>query len=172
MKSVIATRLELGAIPSDLLQRMLAYWQSKCGGHAMPARADIDPVEFPWGLGNVSLLDVERDPLQFRYRLAGSKLTRIMEVDLTGRSIDDIKHADFRDLMRKHLREIVETAMPSVYCISITNGGGPQTYVRLALPLRAADGSVGMILTMIDMIGTLPDRDDMVGGQRRGSSFD
>jgi len=62
MKSVIATRLELGAIPSDLLQRMLAYWQSKCGGHAMPARADIDPVEFPWGLGNVSLLDVERDP--------------------------------------------------------------------------------------------------------------
>jgi len=95
-----------------------------------------------------------------------------MEVDLTGRSIDDIKHADFRDLMRKHLREIVETAKPSVYCISITNGGGPQTYVRLALPLRAADGSVAMILTMIDMIGTLPDGDDMLGGQRRGSSFD
>jgi hypothetical protein len=172
MKSVIATRLELGAIPSDLLQRMFAYWQSKCGGHAMPARADIDPVEFAWGLGNVSLLDVERDPLQFRYRLAGSKLTRIMEVDLTGRSIDDIKHADFRDLMRKHLQEIVETAMPSVYCISITNGGGPQTYVRLALPLRGADGGVAMILTMIEMIGPLPDRDDIAGGQRRGSSFD
>ena len=172
MKSVIATRLELGAIPSDLLQRMFAYWQSKCGGHAMPARADIDPVEFAWGLGNVSLLDVERDPLQFRYRLAGSKLTRIMEVDLTGRSIDDIKHADFRDLMRKHLQEIVETAKPSVYCISITNGGGPQTYVRLALPLRGADGGVAMILTMIEMIGPLPDRDDIAGGQRRGSSFD
>ncbi len=172
MKSVIATRLELGAIPSDLLQRMFAYWQSKCGGHAMPARADIDPVEFAWGLGNVSLLDVERDPLQFRYRLAGSKLTRIMEVDLTGRSIDDIKHVDFRDLMRKHLREIVETAKPSVYCISITNGGGPQTYVRLALPLRGADGGVAMILTMIEMIGPLPDRDDTAGGQRRGSSFD
>jgi hypothetical protein len=172
MKSVIATRLELGAIPSDLLQRMLVYWQSKCGGHAMPARADVDPVEFAWGLGNVSLLDVERDPLQFRYRLAGSKLTRIMEVDLTGRSIDDIKHSDFRDLMRKHLQEIVETAKPSVYCISITNGSGPQTYVRLALPLRGADGGVAMILTMIEMIGPLPDRDDTVGGQRRGSSFD
>jgi hypothetical protein len=61
--------------------------------------------------------------------------------------------------------------MPSVYCISITNGGGPQTYVRLALPLRGADGGVAMILTMIEMIGPLPDRDDMVGGQRR-SSFD
>ena len=172
MKSVIATRLELGAIPSDLLQRMFAYWQSKCGGHAMPARADIDPVEFAWGLGNVSLLDVERDPLQFRYRLAGSKLTRIMEVDLTGRSIDDIKHVDFRDLMRKHLQEIVETAKPSVYCISITNGGGPQTYVRLALPLRGADGGVAMILTMIELIGPAPDRDDTPGGPRRGSSFD
>jgi hypothetical protein len=172
MKSVIATRLELGAIPSELLQRMLTYWQSKCGGHPMPSRADIDPIEFAWGLGNVSLLDVERDPLQFRYRLAGSKLTRIMEVDLTGCSIDDIKQADSRDLMRKHLQEIVQTAKPSVYCISITNGGGPQTYLRLALPLRAADGSVGMILTMIEMIGPAPDRDDMAGGPRRGSSFD
>ena len=172
MKSVIATRLELGAIPSDLLQRMFAYWQSRCGDHAMPARANIDPVEFAWGLGNVSLLDVERDPLQFRYRLAGSKLARIMEVDLTGRSIDEIKHADFRDLMRKHLQEIVETAKPSVYCISITNGGGPQTYVRLALPLRAADGSVGMILTMIDIIGAAPERDDILRGPRRRTSFD
>ena len=172
MKSVIATRLELGAIPSELLQRMLTYWQSKCGSHSMPSRANIDPIEFAWGLGNVSLLDVERDPLQFRYRLAGSRLTRIMEVDLTGRSIDEIKQADFRDLMRRHLQEIVETAKPSVYCISITNGGGPQTYVRLALPLRAADGSVGMILTMIEIIGPAPDRDDLAGGPRRGSSFD
>lgn len=172
MKSVIATRLELGAIPSDLLQRMFAYWQSKCGGHAMPARADIDPIDFAWGLGNICLLDVQRSPLQFRYRLAGTRLTRLKEVDLTGRSVDDIQPAEFRDMIRKHLQEIVETAKPNLYCISITNGGGPQTYVRLALPLRAADGNVGMILTMIDMIGPLPDRDDKLGGPRRGTSFD
>jgi hypothetical protein len=171
MKSVIATRLELGAIPSELLQRMLVYWQSKCGGHAMPARADIDPLEFAWGLGNVSLLDVERDPLQFRYRLAGSKLARIMEVDLTGRSIDDIRQVEFRNLMRRHLQELVETAQPSIYCISIANGGGPQTYVRLALPLRGADGGVAMILTIIDIIGPGPDWDDVTGGPRRGTSF-
>jgi hypothetical protein len=172
MKSVIATRLELGAIPSDLLQRMFAYWQSKCGGHAMPARADIDPIDFAWGLGNICLLDVQRNPPQFRYRLAGTRLTRLKEVDLTGRSVDDIQPAEFRDMIRKHLLEVVETAKPNLYCISITNGGGPQTYVRLALPLRAADGSVGMILTMIDIIGVLPERDDMPGGPRRRSSFD
>ncbi len=171
MKSVIATRLELGAIPSDLLQRMLAYWQSKCGAHAMPARADIDPIEFAWGLGNICLLDVQRDPLLFRYRLAGTRLTRLKEVDLTGRSVDDIQPAEFRNMIRKHLLEVVETAKPNLYCISITNGGGPQTYVRLALPLRGADGGIAMILTMIDMIGPMPDRDDTVGGPRRGSSF-
>jgi len=172
MKSVITTRLELGAIPSELLQRMLTYWQSKCGGHAMPARADIDPLEFAWGLGNVSLLDVEKDPLRFRYRLAGSKLARIMEVDLTGRGIDDIKQPEFRDLMRKHLQEIVETAKPSLYCISITNGGGPQTYLRLALPLRSGDGGVAMILTMIDIIGPGPHREGVPAEPRRSTSFD
>ncbi|MFM9842490.1 MAG: PAS domain-containing protein [Dongiaceae bacterium] len=171
MKSVIATRLEIGAIPSESLQRMLAYWQSKCGSHSMPARADIDPVEFAWGLGNICLLDVQRSPLQFRYRLAGTRLTRLKEVDLTGRSVDDIQPAEFRNLIRKHLLEVVETAKPNLYCISITNGGGPQTYVRLALPLRAADGSVGMILTMIDIIGALPERDDKRSGPRRRSSF-
>jgi hypothetical protein len=172
MKSVIATRLELGANPSDLLQRMHAYWQSKCGGNVIPARADIDPVEFAWGLGNICLLDVQREPPQFRYRLAGTKLTRLKEVDLTGYSVDDIQPAEFRNMIRTHLLEVVETAKPNLYCISITNGGGPQTYVRLALPLRAANGSVGMILTMIDIIGASPERDDMPAGPRRGSSFD
>lgn len=167
MQSAIATRMELDVIPSELLQRMLAYWQSKCGGHAMPARTDIDPVEFAWALGNVNLLDVERNPLRFRYRLAGTRLTRLYEMDLTGRSVDDIRMADLRELVRNHLQEVVETAKPNLFCISITNNAGPQTYLRLALPLRGPQGEVAMILMAIDMVGPSPDAEDFMAGTRR-----
>jgi hypothetical protein len=167
MQSAIATRLELTAIPSELLQRMHAYWLSKCGSHPMPTRAEIDPVDFSWALGNVCLLDVETNPLRLRYRLAGTRLTRLYEMDLTGRTVDDIRLPDLRNLVRSHLQEVVETAKPNLYCISITNNGGPQTYVRLALPLRGPHGEVAMILMAIDMVGPSSDADDLMAGSRR-----
>jgi len=172
MQSAIATRLELNAIPSDLLQRMYAYWQTKCGGHAMPARADIDPVEFAWALGNICLLDVETNPLRLKYRLAGTRLSRLKEVDLTGHNVDDIQPAEFRDLVRGHLLEVVQTAKPNLYCISIVNSGGAQTYVRLALPLRGPQGEVAMILTAMDMVGPTHQEDDLMAGSRRRSTLD
>lgn len=172
MQSAIATRLELDAIPSELLQRMYAYWQSKCGSHAMPARADIDPVDFSWALGNICLLDVETNPLRFRYRLAGTRLTRLKEVDLTGRNVDDIEPAEFRDLIRGHLQEVVQTAKPNLYCISIVNAGGAQTYVRLAMPLRGPQGEVAMILTAVDIVGPGFQPDDLLVASRRRASLD
>ena len=55
----------------------LAYWQSKCGPRAMPARADLDPLEMRGFLANVALVDVlprEGRPSEFRIRLAGAAI--------------------------------------------------------------------------------------------------
>jgi hypothetical protein len=138
----------------------------------MPSRAEIDPVDFPWALGNVCLLDVETNPLQLRFRLVGTRLVRLYEVDLTGRTVEDIRLADLRDIVRTHLQEVVETAKPNLYCVSIANNGGPQTYVRLALPLRGTHGEVAMILMAIDMVGPPPESDDLMPGSRRRTSID
>lgn len=172
MLSAIATKMQLSAIPSEMLQRMHAYWESKRGGNAMPARADIDPVDFSWALGNVCLLDVETAPLRFRYRLAGTRLTRLYEVDLTGRDVDEIRPIEFRNLVRSHLQEVVETATPNLYCLSITNNGGPQTYMRLALPLRGPNGEVAMILMIIDFVGPTPEDTDVMAATRRRPGID
>ena len=71
---VAATRLSLAEIPSDTLRRMHEYWQGRCRGEQLPGRQDIDPLDFPWALGLVCLLDVERYPLAFRYRLDGTTI--------------------------------------------------------------------------------------------------
>jgi hypothetical protein len=66
----------------------------------------------------------------------------------------------------------VETAKPNLYCVSITNNGGPQTYVRLAMPLRGAHGEVSMILMAIDMVGPIPDGEDLMAATRRRPGID
>ena len=39
------------------LQRLHAYWTERKGDRRMPARRDIDPLDFPYLLGNIMLLD-------------------------------------------------------------------------------------------------------------------
>jgi hypothetical protein len=51
------------------------YWLGKGrgAGKAMPARADIDPLDIPALLANVFLIDVvPGNPRRFRFRLVGT----------------------------------------------------------------------------------------------------
>jgi hypothetical protein len=40
------------------LRRLHDYWREKCGDRQFPDRADIDPVDFPYILGFVTMVDV------------------------------------------------------------------------------------------------------------------
>ena len=59
-----------------LLQRLHAYWDGKRNGRVYPGREVIDPLELRFMLGNLILLDVEPEPLRFRYRLFGTEIAR------------------------------------------------------------------------------------------------
>jgi hypothetical protein len=61
-------------LPSQIEDRRLAqlydYWLSRKGSRRFPSRGDIDPLDFRYVLGHVMLVDVLRDPVRFRVRLA------------------------------------------------------------------------------------------------------
>ena len=161
---VAATRLSLAEVPSDTLRRMYAYWQSKCRGERPPARKDIDPLDFPWALGLVCLLDVERYPLAFRYRLDGTTIAERYGADLTGRTIDEVKPDFHAALLRKHFSEVAEGGQASAYRISLRYGGQARTYMRLALPLAGDGKTVDMILTVSDRL--TPEFEDDMGADQ------
>lgn len=161
---VAATRLSLAEIPSETLRRMHAYWQSKCRGEKLPTRKDIDPLDFPWALGLVCLLDVERYPLAFRYRLDGTTIAERYGADLTGRTIDEVKPAFHAALLQKHFSEVAETARPTLYRISLRYGGHARTYMRLALPLAGDGKTVEMIMTVSDRL--TPEYEDDLGTEQ------
>lgn len=74
----------------DSLRQMLAYWQSKRHGRAMPARADIDPAEIKPLLPDIILVDVVYDAAarpDFVYRLLGTREVEIRGRDPTGQRV-------------------------------------------------------------------------------------
>src|SRR3546814_12912860 len=49
------------------------YWSERAAGRAAPRRSDIDPLDLLSSLlPHLLLINVERDPPDFRYRLAGT----------------------------------------------------------------------------------------------------
>jgi len=158
---VAAIRLSLAEIPSETLRRMHAYWRSKCRGEQLPARKDIDPLDFPWALGLVCLLDVGRYPLTFRYRLDGTTIAERYGADLTGQTIDEVKPEFHAALLRKHFTEVAESGRPTLYRISLRYGGHARTYMRLALPLASDGKTVDMIMTVSDRL--TPEYEDDLG---------
>src|SRR5215471_13459596 len=78
------------------LKRLFAYWCAAKRGRRMPARRDLDPLDFPYALGYVMLVDVLREPLRFRVRLHGTEITRRVFYDLTGKLLDDIPDPEYR----------------------------------------------------------------------------
>jgi hypothetical protein len=56
-------------IHNESLRRLYDYWNGKRAGREFPSRADLDPLELRWIVGNLLLLDVQRDPPRFRFRV-------------------------------------------------------------------------------------------------------
>lgn len=74
-------------------EQALAYWQAKRGARPMPSRRDLDPpFEIPHLLPQLVLIEVGRDPLDFRYRLVGTAVTRCAGRDPTGMRFADLPH--------------------------------------------------------------------------------
>jgi hypothetical protein len=84
------------------------YWLRKGAGKAMPARADIDPLDIPQLLANVFLIDVvPGDPQRFRFRLVGTRITEL-EGGMTNRFLDEFIPGAAGTAMARHYEDTVE----------------------------------------------------------------
>ena len=98
-------------------QAAIAYWQSKCRGRAMPARADIDPTEMRPFLPHVGLVETPDGSAarpDYRIALAGSAIESVLG-PLTGR------------LLQEAVPPMIARRWRSVYEVAVTE----------AVPIRA-----------------------------------
>ena len=137
-------------IVSPRLKRLHAYWDAKRGSRPMPARADIDPVEIPWILGNVSLIEVRGDG-EFLWRLDGSNLTAFFGCEMTGRSISEYPYPAFIEKMRAALSAAVRAREPTSAIRRFASQMQKWDYESLYLPLSGDGQRVDMLMQAIEI---------------------
>jgi hypothetical protein len=127
------------------LRQFYAYWEAKRGERRFPARRDIDPLDFPYILGNLMLVDVLPDPLRFRVRLHGTELAQRAHYELTGKMLDALPFPDYRDYVIERCRGLVASGTPLSVRQDRMLGGQPQRYEALWLPFSDDGETVNLL---------------------------
>ena len=81
--------MKMGDIQDDVLR----YWLKACPAESgsYPSRQDMKVTDLRGRMAYVAILDVEQDPLDFRYRLIGTLLREFLFRDYTGESFRELE---------------------------------------------------------------------------------
>jgi hypothetical protein len=135
------------AITNARLKRVYECWLDKRAGRRFPARADFDPIELRFILGNVSLIDViEGSPPDFRIRLHGSNLALGLAYDLTGKMLDALPQPEQRERILQTFAGVVASGQPEHGHRERIIDGRRIPYELITLPLSADDRRVDMLI--------------------------
>jgi len=104
-----------GDLHDPRLRRLHDYWRSRCPDGDLPARAAIDPLDFRYILGYVTLVDVEAAPRRYRFRLDGSILAMLSGMDYTGKYLDQLGLPDYEAFIAASYDRVVEGRAPYAY---------------------------------------------------------
>jgi len=147
-----AVSLDLSALTSPRIHRLHGYWlhlRDKRGGQ-LPRRADLAPDQIKDLLPNIMIVDVERDPMRFRYRLVGTRVVEYNGVEFTGRYLGEIGWPEEQDLIESYAF-VVNSRRPFFGLLDwglVTGAVGRCEFVRL--PLSEDGEAVTQILAMED----------------------
>ena len=129
------------------LQQLYQYWVEKRGERLMPARADLDPIDIRFAIGDVILADVlDETPPRFRIRLHGTNLSERTNFDLTGKMLDEMPAPEFRDLSHRSFTKVALTREPLHALADRPLDGRTQRYEAIILPLSADGERVDRLL--------------------------
>jgi hypothetical protein len=119
----------------------------KRGRRTMPSRADLDPLDITFIMGNVILVDViEGDPPRFRIRLHGTNLVDHVHYELTGKMLDELPQPEFRELTRLSFNKVADTGKLLHALSDRVLDGRSRRYETVILPLSGDDTRVNMML--------------------------
>lgn len=126
------------------------YWSKKRAGRAMPSRSDIDPADLKTILGNLVMMDVHHDPLDFEARVVGEVIRSHSARNYIGVRWSTYPPRGPDSAIWAFHRHVVEEECPRFGSLPYV---GPHKeflrVVQLACPLTTRDGRVRKILSFV-----------------------
>jgi len=133
------------------LRRLLSYWQEAKHGRLYPGRAAVDPLKLKDLLGRLVLVDAvdqgAGQPPRFRYRLFGTGYTFYHGRDMTGKWVDEVAEATFRDDLLEVYALAVSKGQPGFYAYDYIVDTRRHRFQASLLPLAEDGAKVDMVLT-------------------------
>lgn len=143
----VEVRLDDPGLEPDL-KFALDYWLRKRAGRLAPRRADIDPIEITALLPRVTLVDVSIDPVDFRYRLAGTGLFKLHGTELTNKRAFDLEPPVYGALIHRLYGEALARRAPVVHRVLIECETRRSAYARVILPLSEDGVVINRLMTV------------------------
>jgi hypothetical protein len=139
MIQTVSDDVTLNDLPEGPHRALYALWSARRRAGHLPGRAEFDPSEMREILPHITIFDVvERNPLRFRIRLVGTAIVDAMDVDTTGRYLDELDNIGH---VHRRAEQLVETGVP-YFLSNLPLTWTHQSFKRysvLGVPL-AADG--------------------------------
>jgi hypothetical protein len=136
------------------LQRLLVYWQERCGNRDFPRRADIDPLDIRFMLERIALTEVHppesgNGPVRYRLRVVGSFWYRLIGQELTGKWTDEFRHANQRKITEDFYAALIAGRQPRFVRRDVIVDDQLLNYEIMLLPLSEDGSTISMIMTGI-----------------------
>ena len=136
---------------SDILRPGFDHWSSLAADKPVPSRCAFDPSEMPPDLlPHTVMLEVDAAPLNFRYRVIGDEVLRLMGQNYTGQWLSDITHQAPPSTLFETLSEAVNGALPILFDTPLSDPDqNLYSSQEVVMPLSGDDGQVSRLLTFV-----------------------
>lgn len=139
----------LEQVEHPTLKRMLTLWEQKRAGRPAPLRADFDPSEMVFALGDLSLFDVEEQPRRYWCRLDGTRQVELFGIDCTRKYLDQCFPPEYYALAYKSFTGCIDGGRPTLYQRQIPYAGRLIRYEVILMPLSRRGDRLDMLLVAL-----------------------
>lgn len=151
---VSAQPVAVDQLQSDRLRQLYLHWERLRGARPMPMRSELRPEDVHYAIGSLSLIEVMRDPLNFRFKLVSKRAEGLGRHSDQGKLLNEIEPQFFRDFLRGSYVRVVETLDPVIDYVQFAPGARPTGsllgYERLILPMAGAVETVEFLAVASD----------------------
>jgi hypothetical protein len=140
------------SIAAPQLRFLLQYWTGLAPDGAVPNRRRIDPLAMRPALGYVMLIDIVDRGRDFRYRLYGSTIALISQLDMTGRLMSEHPASTYvNEFGLAANRAVLSRRLPLYTERTPALAERTTRWQRIAMPLADDSGEITRLLA-----GTVP----------------
>ncbi len=131
--------LDFSEAPDEIL-RILKIWQDHKPVQGNPYKSEMDPLRYRKHLGRFCVVEIQKDPLDFIYRLDGTEISSSSNEDLRGKSVLDGTPGEIYQNHFEEFQKTFEASIPQIWKIFYREAEACH-YLRLILPFAENDAA-------------------------------